>query len=625
MYCYHRRIPVYKELIAVNTPSFLSGKNENFQETVINRLYLLGGNIIDVERKTVYPGNLLLDEGIIVAIFPLAARPPSDTKVLDVSGRFISPGFIDSHLHIESSMVPPLEFSRNAVPHGTTCVLVDPHEITNVFGEKALKLFMDQADMVPMDMYIGIPSCVPATNLENSGAEITLQHIRRLMRDRRIYGLAEMMDFPDIIRSNPTVCSKVDAIYDFGKIVDGHCPGLTGADLRTYVSNGKNDGQVRIMNDHEVTSPDEAIEKLEIGMYIALRYGTADKALNAILPELISRGIDLSHCMLCSDDVSAAELDRDGHMDRIIRRARDIFAEIGSLSAQDATISAIAMATLNPARYLSRFLELQSLPPVGKIAPGHKANLLILKSIEGLEIEHVIVGGVRVAEKGSLISRKPSYDYSDLLNSVNVGKKISAKDFVIATPQACREAKVRVIDVLPHSLLTRSAEVTMPVKNGEIRIDPAKDIIKIAVFERHRATGSRTVALVRGLGITSNAIASTVAHDSHNLIVAGVDDESMARAAQYLVENGGGLVVILDSGDVYFPLQIGGLMSTAEISTVARQYNAVVEASREIGRGHDNIFMALSFLSLPVIPELKITDKGLVDVGMFGFVPLFFP
>lgn len=544
---------------------------------------------------------------------------------MDATGLFISPGFIDSHLHIESSMVPPLEFSRAAVPHGTTCVLVDPHEITNVFGEKALELFMDQADMVPMDMYIGIPSCVPATNLENSGAEITLQHIQQLMRDRRIYGLAEMMDFPDIIRRDPAVCGKVNAVYDFGKIVDGHCPGLTGAGLRAYVSNGKNDGQVRIMNDHEVTGPDEAIEKLEAGMYIALRYGTADKALNAILPDLISRGADLSRYMLCSDDVSAAELDRDGHVDRIIRRARDIFSKFGGLSAQDAAVSAIAMATLNPGKYLSRFLEFQSLPPIGKIAPGYKANLVTLKSLEGLEVEHVIREGVIVAERGSLISKQLSYDYSGLLNSVNVGKKISAKDFTIAAPKGKKDARVRVIDVIPHSLLTQTAVVAMPIENGEIAADPARNIIKIAVFERHRATGSRTVALARGLGITSNAIASTVAHDSHNLIVAGVNDESMARAAQYLVDNGGGMVVVLDSGDVYFPLQIGGLMSTAEIGTVAGQYNAVVEASRKIGMGHDNIFMTLSFLSLPVIPELKITNKGLVDVGKFDFVPLFLP
>lgn len=536
---------------------------------------------------------------------------------------YISPGYIDSHLHIESSMVPPLAFARTAVPHGTTCVLVDPHEITNVFGEKGIEFFMDQADLVPMDMYIGIPSCVPATRLENSGAEIGLAQIRRLMPDRRIYGLAEMMDFPDIIGGELAVCDKVDAVFDFGKIVDGHCPGLTGERLTSYISNGKNDGRVRIMNDHEATEPDEAIEKLAAGMYIALRCGSADKTLNTILPELLARRVDLSRCMLCSDDVSAVELSRDGHVDRIIRRVRDIFSEVGGMSPQDAAIAAITMATLNPARYLSRFLEFQSLPPVGKIAVGHRANLVILRSMQGLEVASVIVGGVVVAERGCLSATMPRYDYSRLLKSVNVGGEISTKDFAIAAPLGSSSALVRVIDVVPQSLFTRCAVLAMAIKNGEVVAHPSEDIAKIAVFERHRATGSHTVGLVRGLGIHSGAIASTVAHDSHNLIVVGVDDGSMARAAGHLVQHGGGMVVVLDADLVYFPLPIGGLMSTAEISTVAEQYTAVVLASRRIGAVHDNIFMTLSFLSLPVIPELKITDRGLVDVGRFDFVSLF--
>ncbi|MFH0784268.1 MAG: adenine deaminase [Pseudomonadota bacterium] len=588
----------------------------------MKRLHLFGGNIIDVEGKTLFPGDLLIEDGIITALLPAGSTPPADSDSMDISGMFISPGFIDSHLHIESSMVPPLEFARTAVPHGTTCVLVDPHEITNVFGEKGIEFFMDQADLVPMDMYIGIPSCVPATRLENSGAEIGIEQIRRLMPDKRIYGLAEMMDFPDIIGGNPAVCGKVDAVFDFGKIVDGHCPGLTGEGLGSYISNGKNDGRVRIMNDHEATEPDEAIEKLKAGMYIALRYGSADKTLNAILPELLTRGIDLSCCMLCSDDVSAVELSCDGHVDRIIRRVRDIFSGVGGLRLQDATIAAITMATLNPARYLSRFLEFQRLPPVGKIAAGHRANLVILRSFEGLEVESVIVGGVIVAEKGSLCATMPRYNYSGFLKSVNVGRTLSAKDFAITTPQGHRNAKVRVIDVIPQSLLTRTAVLSMTARNGELQADPTRDIAKIAVFERHRATGSHTIALARGLGIRSGAIASTVAHDSHNLIVAGVDDESMAYAAGHLVHHGGGMVVVMESELVYFPLPIGGLMSTAEIGTVAEQYNAVVLASRKIGAVHDNIFMTLSFLSLPVIPELKITDRGLVDVGRFDFVSL---
>jgi adenine deaminase len=588
----------------------------------ITRLCLVNGNIIDVECKAIHPGDLLLEDGIIAALLPAGGPLPAEASIIDVSGMFISPGFIDSHLHIESSMLPPLEFANAAVPHGTTCVLVDPHEIANVFGVRGIEFFMNQADLVPMDMYIGIPSCVPATRLESSGAEITLPHIRQLMHDRRIYGLAEMMAFPDIIGRNPLASDKVDAVYEFGKIVDGHCPGLTGEALAAYVSNGKNDGRVRIMNDHEAIDSDEAIEKLKAGMYLALRYGSADKTLTTILPDLITRGIELSRCMLCSDDLSAAELDRDGHVDRIIRRVRDIFVETAGLSLQDAAISAICLATINPARYLARFLEFQRFPPVGRIAPGFRANLVILRSLEGLEVERVICGGVVIAEKGAVIADQPQYDYADLLKSVNIGKTIDAEDFIIVAPPEVMSAKVRVIDVIPGSLLTRQAVLTMVVAGGEITADPARDIAKLAVFERHRASGSHTVALARGLGIKSGAIASTVAHDSHNLIVAGIDEASMARAARYLVENGGGMVVVQGSDESYLPLPIGGLMSTADIGTVARQYNEVVEAARKIGIVHDTIFITLGFLSLPVIPELKITDKGLVDIAAFKCVPL---
>ncbi|HOO71668.1 MAG TPA: adenine deaminase [Spirochaetota bacterium] len=589
----------------------------------MKRLYLFGGTVIDVAKKIIYPADVLVQDGIITGVLHPGETLPGDCSVLDVTGRYIAPGFIDAHIHIESSMLPPLEFARAAVPGGTTTVLVDPHEITNVFGPRAVEFFMEQADLVPMDMYVGIPSCVPATHLESSGAEITIDDIRRFMADRRIYGLAEMMDFPDIIRGDPAVRQKVDAVYDYGKIVDGHCPGLSGDDLAAYISNGRNDGRVRIMNDHEATGPDEALEKLNAGMFLAIRYGSAEKNLNAILPGLIREGADLSRCMLCSDDVSAAELSRDGHVDRIIRRARDIFIETAGLAPRDAAIAAIGMATINPARYLQRFFDFHDMPPAGQVAAGCRANLVVLASLEKIEVHSVIRDGAIVAEKGALISDIAHYDYSPMLKSVNVGREITAGDFRIPAPREQGPVAARVIQAIPHSLLTGSAEMTMQAAGGEVTADPSRDIAKIAVFERHHARGSRTVALVKGLGIRSHAIASTVAHDSHNLIVAGVDDQSMARAARYLAEKGGGMVVVLDDGEVYLPLQIGGLMSTGTIGEVASRYEEVVRASQKIGMQHENIFMTLSFISLPVIPELKITDRGLVDVGKFDFVPLF--
>ena len=376
------------------------------------------------------------------------------------------------------------------------------------------------------------------------------------------------------------------------------------------------------MNDHETTEVDEAMEKLGAGMHLAIRYGSAEKNLNTLLPGLIKKKADLARCMLCSDDVSVAELSRDGHVDRIIRRARDIFMETAGLDREAASLEAVAMATLNPSRFLKPFYDYHQLPHTGEVAAGFKANLVVLSSLDDLRADRVIRNGVVVAENGRLCSDPGSFDYSGFLKSVNVGKKIEASDFRIEVPGKGDEVMVNVIEVVPHSLITRKVVVPFPVRAGLLVAQPEKDLAKIAVFERHHGTGSRQVAFVQGLGITKNAIASTVAHDSHNLIVAGVDDAAMARAANYLIEHGGGMVVVRDDDVVYFPLQIGGLMSTMDRETVVEQYKSVVAASKMLGMKLENIFMTLSFISLPVIPELKITDRGLVDVEAFDFIGL---
>jgi adenine deaminase len=583
-------------------------------------LILTNPNIIDVRSKQIYKGNILIKNGIITGIEPTPSK--NAKNIIDAAGKYVAPGFIDSHLHVESSMLSPIEFSKEAAKHGTTAIFVDPHEIANVLGRTGIDLFLKQSDLVPLDMFIGIPSCVPATGLEDSGASITLEDIKELIPDQRIFGLAEMMNFPGIIHGLGDAREKVDLVFNAGKIVDGHCPGVTGENLRTYISNGRNDNTVRIMSDHESTTTEEAIEKVNSGMTIALRYGSATKDLERILPGLCKQEIDLDRFMLCSDDLDPIDLYEKGHVDRIIKKTRSIIQENSGSNLEQATILAISLATINPSRYFQRFYRYHDYPEAGEIAESKKANLVVLDSLEEMEIDKVICNGVLTVDNKEYIGKPLDYDYSELLGKMNTGKTFQQDDFKIAAPEDIKSLDVKVIEIIKDSLETKQSLLPFATHNTELKADPGKDIAKIAVIERHRATGSYSLGLVKGLGVKEGAIASTIAHDSHNLIVAGVDDESMAKAVNYLSEKGGGMVVVADGID-YFPLKIGGLMSTSGIEEVVNEYKSIKNAVKRIGSNLENAFMTMSFLALPVIPKLKITNRGLVDVEKFEFVKLY--
>ena len=583
-------------------------------------LILTQGNIIDVRSRRIYKSDVCIRDGIITRIEPSCRE--NAKQVIDISGKFISPGLIDSHLHIESSMLSPLEFSKEAVKHGTTSLFVDPHEMANVCGRKGIDLFLKQADLVPLDIYVGIPSCVPATELEDSGASITLQDIKELIPDRRIFGLAEMMNFPGIIHDIGDAREKVDLVFNAGKIVDGHCPGLAGADLMTYITNGKSDNIVRIMSDHESIHLDEVIEKNRAGMTIALRYGSATKDLERLLPGLLDAHVDLERFMVCSDDLDPIDLLENGHVDRIVKKTRDIILENTSFNLEQAVIPAIALATLNPSRYFSRFLKLHKNPETGEIAVGKKANLVVFESLEDLDVATVIHNGTLVVSDREYTGPQPDFDYSEFLGQVNTGKKFQSDDFKITPSEGKANLEVKVIEVIEDSLVTGLNIMPFTVSHGELQSDPGKDLVKIAVIERHKGTGSFSLGFVKGLGLKKGAIASTVAHDSHNLIAAGSDDESMARAVNLLSEKGGGMAVASDRLD-YFPLEIAGLMSASKIEKVVDDYTNIKKAVRSLGSPLENAFMTMSFLALPVIPKLKITNRGLVDVDKFQFVDLY--
>ncbi|MGD2245538.1 MAG: adenine deaminase [Candidatus Aminicenantes bacterium] len=583
-------------------------------------LILTKGNIIDVRSCKISQGDVMIKDGIIVRIGSSSGE--SAQKVIDISGKFISPGLIDSHLHIESSMLSPLEFSREAVKHGTTSIFVDPHEIANVNGRKGIDLFLKQTEIVPLDMYVGIPSCVPATELEDSGASITLQDIKELIPDKRIYGLAEMMNYPGIIQDLGDAREKVDIAYNSGKIVDGHSPGVTGDNLKTYISNGQNDNIVRIMSDHECIHLDEVIEKHAAGMTIALRHGSATKDVERFLPGLLESNANLERFMVCSDDIDPIDFLEDGHVDRILKMTKDVILENTHLELEQAVILAVALATVNPSQYFSRFLKLHNYPETGEIAEGKKANLVVFESLENLEVTTVIHNGEVIIIEKEYVGPQLDYDYSEFFGRVNTGKTFQADDFKITPSEGTTRLDVKVIEIIRDSLETGQKIIPFDVSDGELRSDAKKDIAKISVIERHKGTGTYSLGFVKGLGLKKGAIASTVAHDSHNLIVAGVEDETMARAVNILSEKGGGMAVEADRTD-HFPLQIAGLMSTSNIKEVVNGYKNIKRAVKSLGSPLENAFMTISFLALPVIPKLKITNRGLVDVERFEFVNLY--
>jgi len=587
------------------------------------KLLLRGANLIDPEKNQIYPADMLIENEVIKEIAEagkIKREDLSEEEIIDLSGKYLAPGLVDAHLHIESSMLTPIEFARCALLKGTTAIFVDPHEIANV-KKQGVKLFLKLAESLPIDMYVGIPSCVPATHLEDAGAEITLEDIKTLIEHPKAYGLAEMMNFPGIIYGIGDARAKVELVFEKGKIVDGHCPGVSGDELVSYITNGKNDGVVRIMSDHESTSYEEAKEKAERGMFVALRYGSASKDLNNILPELIKNKDPLDMFMLCSDDIEALELIEDGHIDRTIRRAREIIMENSELDLEGATILAIMLGSYNSGKYFERFFRLTGEPVIGRFEAGARANLVVFDDLTLLKPSWVLVRGKVVVKEGELVAQFPEYDFSLFLKTVNVGRKFSADDFKIKVNDSGR-VKAHIIGVVPNSLLTKKETIELDVMDGELKALPEKDIAKIAVIERHHATGRYAVGLVKGLGLKKGAVASTVAHDSHNIIVAGVDDRLMAEAVNKLQELGGGMIALGDDEQAFHQLEVAGLMSQRSAKEVAESYSKVKKMAKRLGSPLDNIFMTLSFLALPVIPELKITNRGLVDVEKFDFVEL---
>ena len=551
--------------------------------------------------------DIAIKEGRIAYVGPDASHTMGErTQVIEAKGHFLTPGLLDGHMHVESGMLTVTEFVRAVAPHGTTAMFIDPHEIANVFGLKGVKLMVDEAQQQPIHVWVQMPCCVPsAPGLETPGASIGPEEVAEAMRWPGIIGLGEMMNFPGVFNADEKMLAEMVETRKAGKVIGGHyaSPDL-GLPFHGYVAGGPED-------DHEGTRLEDAIARVRQGMKAMLRYGSAWHDVAAQVKAITQLGLDPRHFILCTDDSHAETLVEDGHMDRVLRHA---------IAEGLPPMTALQMATLNTAEHFGLARE------IGQIAPGRWADILIVPDLRDFRPRLVLARGAVIAEEGKWLIELPSISYPQwATHSVHLQRPLQAADFTLAAPPGSNgRVRANVIGVIENQAPTRHLRLEIEVQDGRIQADPGRDLAKVALVERHRGTGEITVGLVSGFGFTARcAIASTVAHDSHHMIVVGTDDARMAQAANTLAEIGGGQVVIKDGeviGKVELP--IAGLMSNERAEVVARKAATVLEGFRACGCRLNNPNMQLSLLALVVIPELRISDKGLVDVTRFDFVPV---
>jgi adenine deaminase len=530
----------------------------------------------------------------------------AETAVIDAAGRYAVPGLCDGHMHVESGMITVTEFARAVIPHGTTSMFIDPHEIANVLGLPGVRLMHDEAMGLPINVFVQMPSCVPsAPGLENPGASISPQDVAEAMGWPNIVGLGEMMNFPGVIGGDPKMLAEIAFTQRAGKTVGGHyaSPDL-GLPFHAYVAGGPAD-------DHEGTRAQDAVARVRQGMAAMLRLGSAWYDVATQVKAITEHGIDSRKMILCTDDCHSGTLVNEGHMNRVIRHA---------IAQGLPPLVAIQMATLNTAQHFGLEREL------GSIAPGRRADLILTSDLAALPIEMVVARGIVVAEHGKLMHEPQKFTYpASALNTVRVGKRLTAKDFEIKAPDGSNTVDARVIGVIENQAPTRALERQLAVASGLVEMNRAGDVCQIAVVERHRGTGQVVNAFVSGFGYARDcALASTVAHDSHQMVIVGTNRGDMAKAANILNDIGGGVVLVSD-GEILaqIELPIAGLMSDQPAEIVAAKADALLAGMRACGCRLNNAFMQHSLLALVVIPELRISDVGLVDVRTFQRVELF--
>ena len=558
---------------------------------------LKNAKVVNVFTEKIDFTNVLIEDDRITGIGDYYKDEDAD-EVEDLEGRFLCPGFIDGHIHIESTMMVPPSLAQAVLPHGTTAVVTDPHEIANVCGVDGIKYMLEMSENIPLHVFVMIPSCVPATCFDEAGAILNAEDIEDLYKEERILGLAEMMNYPGVIYNDAPTMDKINACVEKGKPVDGHAPLLSGKDLDKYISAGIN-------SDHECSDATEAMEKLSKGQWIMIREGSAAKNLEKLLP--LFESPYYQRCILATDDRNPADIIAEGHIDNIVRLA---------IKAGKDPIRAIKMATLNPTLCFG-------IKRMGAIACGYKANLLVLDNLENIDIKDVYSNGVKVVKdkeiSGFSIPKAEDIITGSVLNSFHM-PDLKNDDFYIEP----KGTKCRVIEVIPGEILTNECILDIDFsKNNGIDID--QDILKLAVIERHKNTGHKGVGFIKGIGIKNGALAGSVSHDSHNLIVIGSSEEDMVIAANHIKKIGGGLCVVSE-GKVTSELRlpVAGLMSTNSAAEIAKANVELRESAEKIGINEGiEPFMNMAFVSLPVIPVLKMTTQGLVNVNDFKRVDLF--
>ncbi len=552
-------------------------------------LVLKNARVVSVLADRILETDVAIADGVIVGFGSYKAKGQIDLK-----GGYLSSGLIDSHLHIESTMLSPQEFARTVLPRGTTSVVADPHEIANVLGEGGVRWMLKASEGLPLDIYIVLPSCVPASRFESSGHKLGARELARLAKLPGVIGIGEVMDYPGVIAARQELLSKIRLIP--GMRVDGHAPGLTGKELYAYIVAG-------IHSDHESTRAAEAREKLMAGLHIMIREGTTEKNLNEIAK--IVTPANSHRCFFCSDDRSAHDLVTDGHMDDILRRA---------VAAHIPPVTALQMAT-NNAPYYFRIKRRK-----GAVAVGYAADLVVFDDLKRFDARMVFKDGRLVARDGSLVVPCRSKAGKGRAGQMRV-KGLDVTSFRVRSRGS--SARVRVICASPGQIATGEEIVAMKTPGSVIESDVDRDILKLAVIERHHGTGRVGLGFVRGFGLRAGALASTICHDAHNLIVVGTSDEDMLAAAKALIRSGGGIASAA-GGKVLdvLPLPIAGLMSNKPAEKTASAYDVLGEIAHDLGTRIPNPFLTLSFMGLSVVPELKLTDRGLVDVRARKIVPL---
>lgn len=572
----------------------------------------LGEAFADVVIKdgtlvNVYSGELIEHMDIAVAAGRIAYVGNADhtigaqTLVIDATGKYMSPGLLDGHMHVESTMLSVTEFAKAALAKGTTGIFMDPHEIANVFGTEGVRLMHEEGQQLPLKVFTTFPSCVPATNgLEDAGASLEVTDIKEGLQWDNVVGLGEVMNFPGVVYGDPKMCGEIEETIKSGKTVTGHFPSDDDRMLQAYIASG-------VTSDHETVTREQGLHKVRMGMHLMIREGSAWHDVKEVIKVVTEDKVNTANISLVTDDVSPQTLVEKGHLNHVVRRAIEEGVN---------PVTAIQMVTINVASYFKMEQDL------GSITPGKCADILLLDDLQKVEPSTVITDGQVVYDNGKLTVDFPDFVYPEhIRNSMNVKRELTAEDFKLVSRSNQDKTKVSVINIIENSARTEKMTAMLGVEQGIIQPDAEKDIIRLACIERHRGTGQISLGFTHGFQLKAGAVASTVAHDSHNLIVMGINEQDMAFAANELVKMGGGMIVV-ENGKVLaqVPMTIAGLMSDKSLLEVVKEVAELEKAWKQIGCPLNAPFMTFSLIALPVIPEIRISNRGLVDVTQFKLI-----